>query len=90
MSLILTRPVLIDQLLHGKILGAAMIIASVLIIIFIGNILLFSVITGTITLHDGQNKFTTFTVVCQSHWRRGCQLNISKRIEAFASILFFV
>jgi ABC-type transport system involved in multi-copper enzyme maturation permease subunit len=63
LSLILTRPVLIDQLLHGKILGAAMIIASVLIIIFIGNILLFSVITGTITLHDGQNKFTTFTVV---------------------------
>lgn len=46
LSLILTRPVFRDQLLHGKILGAAMIIASVLMITFVGNILLFSLITG--------------------------------------------
>lgn len=46
LSLILTRPVFRDQLLHGKILGAAMITASVLMITFVGNILLFSLITG--------------------------------------------
>ncbi|MGB3367569.1 MAG: ABC transporter permease subunit, partial [Acidaminobacteraceae bacterium] len=58
LKLILSRPVFRDQLIMGKLLGASCIIGIVLIVTLIGNIVLFSLITGVIPLFADMIRLT--------------------------------